>query len=494
MSLNRATRVPAPRRILHACALVCLGALWLAQITAADTATLALDIPRLNQPWQGDFDGMLERRTVRVLVPYSRTLFFNDKGEERGITAEIARDFERYLNRRHARALGRRPLTVYLIPTSRDRLLPALNAGLGDIAAGNLTITPTRATQADFVEPVGRAAVRELVVTGPTAPPLATLDDLAGKTVHVRASTSYAESLAALNARFVAAGKAPIHIVYLPDALEDEDKLEMLNAGLLQIVVVDDWVARIWADTLSRIRIREDLVLRADGHTGWALRHGSPALRAELGAFFADMPRHWGSYEQRIATFHRQFRQLRNSTRDSELKRLEQTLALFEKYGGQYGFDPLMIAAQGYQESRLRQEARSRHGAIGVMQVMPATGRELKVGDITLLEPNIHAGTKYMNRLMSHYFADADFNDFERPLFAFASYNAGPNAIARLRKVAATRGLDPNQWFNHVEIVVAEKIGLQTTIYVRNICKYYVAYRLLDEAEAARRKLDIQTR
>lgn len=160
---------------------------------------------------------------------------------------------------------------------------------------------------------------------------------------------------------------------------------------------------------------------------------------------------------------------------------------IFRRYGAQYRFDPLMLAAQGYQESGLRQEARSPVGAIGVMQIMPATGRELGVGDITLLEPNIHAGAKYLDLLMSRYFADASLSPMERPLFAFASYNAGPNRILRLRGLARERNLDPNRWFNNVELVVAEKIGMETTTYVRNIYKYYVAYKLTQDAYAKKR-------
>ena len=72
-----------------------------------------------------------------------------------------------------------------------------------------------------------------------------------------------------------------------------------------------------------------------------------------------------------------------------------------------------------------------------------------------------------------------------RPLFAFASYNAGPGNIAKMRKEAAKRGLDPDRWFNNVELVTAEKIGIETTTYVRNIFKYYAAYKLLQQTQAA---------
>ena len=147
-----------------------------------------------------------------------------------------------------------------------------------------------------------------------------------------------------------------------------------------------------------------------------------------------------------------------------------------------------MLAAQGYQESQLDQSARSHVGAIGIMQVMPATGAELKVGDIRIAEANVHAGAKYMDRLMTRYLPDATFDETNRTLFAFACYNAGPGNIARMRREAVKRGLDPNLWFNNVEVVTAEKIGLETTTYVRNIYKYYVAYRLLVDVQEAQEK------
>jgi membrane-bound lytic murein transglycosylase MltF len=437
-----------------------------------------------NVPWRGDFNAMLERRIIRVLVPYSRTLYFVDKGQERGLTADLARDFEEYLNTKYAKQLGKRPMTVLLIPTTRDKLLSGVADGLGDIAAGNLTVTDERKKIVDFVAPSNHAPVREVLVTGPNSPPVATLEDLSGKTVDVRKATSYFESVTKLNQRLTSLGRPAALIEDLPAPLEDEDVLEMLNAGLLRFVVVDDWKARMWAQVLPKIKVREDLVLRADAFPGWAMRTDSPQLTTVITAFYTHETK-LHSREARLAQYYKRIKQINNNTQGAAWKNFEATLKLFQKYGTKYNFDPLMLAAQGYQESRLRQEARSHMGAIGVMQIMPPTGAELKVGDITQLEPNIHAGAKYMNRLMTKYFPDAKFDEAERTLFAFASYNAGPGNISKMRKLAIKRGLDGDQWFNNVEIVVAARIGIETTTYVRNIYKYYVAYKLVEEAQSA---------
>jgi len=447
-----------------------------------------------NKPWTGDFDKMLERRMIRIDAPFSRSLYYNDKGRERGIAVELARDWERYINVKYAKQLGKRPLTVYVAPATRDKLLPDLNEGLADVAIGNLTVTDERLKQVDFVPgDEGRRTISEFVVTGPKSPELKSLDDLSGKTVHVRKASSYYASLQDLNEKFKKDNKPEITLVLVPDSLEDEDMMEMLDAGLIQLIVVDDWKAHMWAQVLPKIKVRSDLVLRANAKTGWAVRKDSPKLVAEIDDFFRNWAMKQGVADYRMNAYMKKVKELKDPTASAEYKRFKETLAMFEKYGKQYGFDPLMLAAQGYQESQLNQNAKSAVGAIGVMQLMPATGEQMKVGDIHVTESNIHAGAKYMDQLMTQYFTDADFSEGNRPLFAFASYNCGPGNVAKARKEAEKRGLDPNKWFNNVELVIAQKVGTETTTYVRNIYKYYVAYRLtLDaqaEAEKARRQV-----
>lgn len=445
----------------------------------------ALDLSR--KTWTGDFDGMFERRAVRVLVPYSRTLYFNDKGRQRGITADFVRDFEKYLNQKYAKELHHRPLTMVMIPSTRGRMFEDIANGLGDIAAGNLTVTAERLKIVDFVASAGLPTVTELLLTGPKSPTITSLDDLAGKTVHVRQASSYYESLLSLNERFQAEGKPAVAITSIPDALEDEDIMEMLNAGLFETIVVKDWLAKIWAPILPHVHVT-NIVLRANERIGWAVRKNSPKLDAEIREFYKNYVQKQHVLESRLAAYSKRIKQIKDPTKTAEWKRFEQTIALFEKYGSQYRFDPLMLIAQGYQESLLDQKARSEVGAIGIMQLMPSTGAEMNVGDITISEANVHAGTKYMDRLMTTYFPDAHFSEFDRPLFAFASYNAGPGKIAKMRKLAAKRGLDPDKWLNNVEIVTAEKVGIETTTYVRNIFKYYAAYKLAVESQAIQRK------
>jgi membrane-bound lytic murein transglycosylase MltF len=257
----------------------------------------------------------------------------------------------------------------------------------------------------------------------------------------------------------------------------------MLNAGLLQAVVVDDWKARMWAQVLPKVKVHEDIQLRPKTKMGWAIRKNSPKLAAELTEFYAYYAKQAGGIPGLQRQYMARVKALKDATATEDRKRLSALLDHFKKYGQQYNFDPLMLAAQGYQESTLNQDAKSHVGAIGVMQIMPATGAELKVGNIHQAEPNIPGGIKYMDQLMTRYFKDAKFDEQNRALFAFASYNAGPGNISKMRKEAQKRGLDPNLWFNNVEIVTAEKIGIETTTYVRNIFKYYAAYKLVTQAQ-----------
>jgi membrane-bound lytic murein transglycosylase MltF len=483
-------------RACAAIAALIFGATLAVAAVAQDRSKSTGSVPRqldvskvVEEKFSGDFDAMLARRRIRVLVPYSRTLYYNDKGRERGLTAELVRDFEQWLNKKYAKQLGKRPLTIYIVPATRDKLLPDLNDGLADVAIGNLTVTEERLKTVDFVPgDDGRRTITEVVMTGPKSPELKTLDDLAGKTVHVRKASSYYESLQKQNERLRAAGKPEIVLVLVPDALEDEDMMDMLDAGLLELIVVDDWKGRMWAQVLPKVKVRNDLVLRPDAKTGWAIRKDSPKLAAEIDDFFRNWAIKQGVAAYRMNRYMKLVKELKDPTASAEYKRFRDTLALFEKYGKRYNFDPLMLAAQGYQESQLNQNARSHVGAIGVMQIMPATGAQLGVGDINQIEANIHGGAKYMDQLMSRYFPDANFSEGNRPLFAFASYNCGPGNVSKARKEAAKRGLDPDKWFNNVELVIAQQIGTETTTYVRNIYKYYVAYRLTLDAQAGAEK------
>ena len=299
--------------------------------TAASAWRLLADrFPAERGTYRGDLDVMLKKGAVRVLTAYSKTDFFVDKGESGGVTYEYMRAFEAFLQKRQGPKQPR-PV-VYFVPVSRDRLIPALLAGEGDLVAANLTVTPERERQVDFSEPY-LENVKEVVVTGPASPRLATLEDLAGKEVWVRRSSSYWASLEALGRRFAAEKRASLRLVEADEHLEDEDLLDMLNAGLIPLMVVDDHKAKLWAKMLPKIKVREDIVVREEGRIAFAIRKRSPKLKAALDAFVAKNEK--GTTFGNIV-FNRYLADtdfVKDAASEAERRKFEKVLDLFRRFG-----------------------------------------------------------------------------------------------------------------------------------------------------------------
>jgi membrane-bound lytic murein transglycosylase MltF len=437
----------------------------------------------LGKPFTGDFDEMVKRRAIRAGVTFNRTHYFIDKGQERGLAYESLKSFESDLNTELK--TGNLKVHVVMVPMGRDQLYPALASGKVDLVAAMVTVTPEREKLVAFSEPT-RTNVSEVVVTGPGAPPIATLDDLAGQAVFVRKGSIYDESLARLNSQLKAKGKPAVVIDEAPGVLEDDDVLEMVNAGLAPITVVDDYLANFWSQVFTDIKVHQDVAVRSGGSLAVAFRKENPKLREAVNAWL----RKHGKGDAFRNTVERRYlsnvRYAKNAAADSERKKLAAVRELFQKYGKQYDVDYLLMAAQGYQESTLDQNVKSPVGAIGVMQIMPPTGKELKVGDITKIEPNIHAGVKYMRFMEDQYFKDEPMDNLNKMLMTFAAYNCGPGRLRQLRRETEKRGLDPNVWFGNVERVASERIGRETVTYVSNIYKYYIAYKLWGDQQERR--------
>lgn len=434
------------------------------------------------RPWTGDYRGMVERRMIRILVPYSRTHYFLDGASERGVVAAMGRELATEVNRREG--LRTKLVNVVFLPTPRDRLIPKLVAGRGDIAAGSLAVTESRRALVDFSAPIFRN-VNEVVCTGPGAPTIRAVEDLAGQSVYVPASSSYHESLKELNRTFEERGLSPVAIETLDDRLEPDEILEMVHVGLIPATVISHPLAEFWAQVLPELTVHSDVVVATGRDFAWAFRKDSPGL-AEVLDQFVTPRRHRTSFGNII--FRRYLQNItwvRNANASADRERYELTKPLFDRYAAQYELDPLMLTALGYQESRLDQRVRSPVGAIGVMQLMPATAASLEVGDVTELEPNIHAGAAYF-RLLLDVFADPGVDRLNQMFFALASYNGGRTRIRRLRRETEEQGLDPNVWFDNVELRSARVIGRENVQYVRNIYKYYLAFRLVEQRRTER--------
>jgi membrane-bound lytic murein transglycosylase MltF len=431
------------------------------------------------RPANGDIDEMQAKRRIRMLVAFSKTNYFLDKGRQMGATAEVGQAFEQFINDQLKTRNLR--LHVLFIPVRRDEILTALRDGRGDIAAANLTITDERRSLADFSVPLTKG-VSEVVVTGRGTPRPASVDDLSGRDVYVRRTSSYYESLTQLNTALTARGKRPVHIVEADEQLEDEDILEMVNAGLVPATVVDDHLANLWKDVYDQIDVSSGVTVRTGGEIAWAVRKSAPKLRGLVDRFVARSSRGTTFGNVLIKRYFGDATYLKRSTSAEEQRKFRTLVKFFRQYGGQYDLPYLLLAAQGYQESQLEQNRRSSAGAVGVMQIKPSTAEGPPVfikGVDRDVEANIHAGAKYLRWIVDEYFKDEPMTGVDKGLFALASYNAGARRISELRRKAKKMGLDDNKWFQNVEIVAAREIGRETVQYVGNIYKYYVAYDLL---------------
>jgi membrane-bound lytic murein transglycosylase MltF len=441
----------------------------------------------LNPAWTGDLDGMVERRSIRALVPYNNTHFFLDRGRMHGATYESLMKFEEQLNRKLKRKNLR--IKISFIPVFRDELIPALLDGKGDIAAAGLTITQARRNVVDFTDPVA-TGVDEIVVAAPKAPRMKRIEDLSGKEIYVRPSSSYADSLERLNESLKKAGKPPVAIREISEQLETEEILEMVNAGLLPLTIADNYLVKLWSKVFTGMVAYPDVAVNRDGQIAWMIRKDSPQLKQELNTFIKKHKRGTLFGNIIINRYFKNTKWIRNAVDDASIKRFQAAVAMFRKYGDKYDLDWLLVAACAFQESGIDQSKRSPAGAVGVMQLLPSTaaGDPINIPDIEKIEPNIHAGVKYLHWIHNTYFKDKAMDLPNQWRFTFAAYNAGPRRVQQMRKEASESGLDPNVWFNQAEIVAAKRIGRETVQYVRNIHKYYTAYRILIDKQTIKLK------
>ncbi|MCP3663865.1 MAG: transporter substrate-binding domain-containing protein [Gammaproteobacteria bacterium] len=431
--------------------------------------------PLLEKPFQGDLDVMRKRGAIRVLVGYNRTNFFFNGVDRAGFEYELAEKFKAFLNKGRSR---RELQTDFIyIPVPFEQLMPALNSGFGDMIAAGMTITPTRSLQVNFSRPY-ISGVKEVLVSRQTEQQFDHVYGLSGQQVHVLRGSSYFQHLVTINAQLARRGEPAIEIVEVDRNIQTEDLLELVAAGAIAHTVADHHIAQLWSQVLPEMHINENVVLNEGGKIAWAVRKDSPELLKQVNLFLGKNSK--GSLLGNILfkRYYEKTEWIRNPLKEGKLGKQSEMVALFRKYGGEYKLDWLMLAAQGFQESRLNQSKRSPAGAIGVMQILKSTAadKNVAISSIDKLENNIHAGAKYMAFLRSRYFSNEMISQEDQVYFAMAAYNAGPAKVARMRKRAMEMGLDPSRWFGHVELAALRIVGQETVRYVRNILKYYTAY------------------
>jgi membrane-bound lytic murein transglycosylase MltF len=435
----------------------------------------------------GDLDEMAKNRNIRALVLINPISFFYDKGHPRGITYEALEELQKFVNQKLK--TGTLDVKVTFIPLRPDQLEAALTQGVGDIVAYGIVVTPEREKTLAFSTPI-QTDVSQIIVTGENFGAVSALADLGGKEVYVNPLTTYYANLQKVNQTLQKDGKTPIVIKAADKNLMDDDLVQMVNAGLIPATVTTKQKAALWAQVFDHIHPHPDMPIATGVQLAWVMRKNNPQFKQLVDEFVASHAVGTSFGNTVLRRYLQNTKWVKNSTSGEEMKKFQENLVLFQKYAGEYDFDYLMIAAQGYQESLLDQSRRNPSGAVGIMQVIPkyAAASPINIPSVSTADANIHAGVKMLRNIDDKYFNDPNITPLNKTLFVFASYNAGPNRIVRLRKQAAEQGLDPNVWFGNVELVAAKDIGQETVTYVANIYKYYVAYKLAVEQKDLKHK------
>lgn len=378
----------------------------------------------------GDLPAIEKRKTLRVLTRNNAVSFYLYKGNREGFDYELIKSFAKSRKLR---------IEVVLAPSYAD-LVPMLRAGRGDVIAASLTATAERAQEVSFTRPY--LLVKELFVQKKGAPALTSLEQLRGRTVTVRKSSSYAEKLRPM------AQPYGFTLRDAPEDLEVEDLLADVDEGVVELTVADSHFFE--AEKLFRKNLEAPLQLSAEAPIAFALRKESPKLHAALDAWVKQTYRGTEynmlkkrSFESRGALT--EARELSSSVTGS----LSPFDGVIKKYSQQYGFDWRLMSAQAWRESRFDAKARSGAGAVGLFQVLPSTGKELGFTKLTDPEQGTHAGIKYMNQLVQRLEPAIPLD--ERVRFSLAAYNAGFARLQDARRLAKELELDPNVWAGNVE-------------------------------------------
>ena len=439
--------------------------------------TVVPQLSRVHAPHRDDLPEMLRRRTIRVLTTYAPSTYFISRGQSFGFEYRLLKDYEAFLNQKPV--YGKLPTVVEFIPVPENLLIPSLRAGLGDIVAAGTRITPESQSKVDFTIPY-LGSVSEVLVSHSRSPPIQHIEDLSNRRIHIQYGWESSKTLRRINARLLIRNLPPMQHVESHAILSSEDILELINAGIIELSIVESHIAHIWAEMFPNITIHELPEISAHTPIAWMVRRNNPELKASLNRFLLNRRRgsHFGNIYYR--QYFKETKWIRHPQALTDRAKFSRFVPLFRKYGARYSFDWMLLAAVAYQESQMNHNRQSPAGAVGLMQVMPTTANDASIGiyDLDNPERNVHAGSKYLALLRDIYFADPAILPHDRICLILAAYNAGPNRIQQCRRLAAKLGYDPNKWFRHTEIAAMRLIGSETVRYVSNIQKYYLAYSL----------------
>ncbi len=410
----------------------------------------------------------LARGEIRMAIPYGRTTYVDARKNIMGISPDLSKYLSKFLSNKY-----KKRITVKLVPTAPGQLLVAIDNNQVDFALDYFQEHQAYQKPQKYLVYEHPRPESYVVVSNVQSKPINNLHDLAGQTICVGRLEN---TIALENLNKDLNHDKQIYIFKDKLILSDEDFLQMADAGLVEYIWVARWKAELWQPLLRNIQINESTVTPGGSPGDLIFNKHNPDLAKDVLDFVNSPYLERALNEYRKKDFAYRKNALKNPVAKAEWQRFESMREYFRKYGHEERLDPLFLAGLGFQESMLNQGAVSPVGAIGAMQLMPQTGASMKVGDIRELQPNIHAGTKYINSLLYAMSLDETLPDSERAFFAVAAYNAGPNNIRKARELAAKMGFDPNKWFFNVEMAAAKLVGSETFLYVRNVYKYYITY------------------
>src|SRR4051794_27329776 len=244
----------------------------------------SLVLPLQSEHHTDDLDAMVKRRTIRALLVINPIGFFYDKGTPRGIIYEALEEFQKFTNKRlNKRVLGVR---VTFIPVRLDQLEAALNEGLGDLIANGVVVTPEREKRVAFSVPIQKN-VTQIVVTGQEYAAVSNLEGLGGKQVWVNPLTTYYENLEKVNASLKKHGKGLIDIREADKQLDQDDLIQMVNAGLLPATVTTNQRADLWSKVFPNLKAHPEIVVGSEGQIAWVMRKKNPKLKKLVDSFVA---------------------------------------------------------------------------------------------------------------------------------------------------------------------------------------------------------------
>ncbi|MDR6713429.1 membrane-bound lytic murein transglycosylase MltF [Pseudomonas hunanensis] len=410
-------------------------------------------------------------KVLRVLVNQSRNSSGEIKGEPVGVEYHRLRALEHYLNGRERQG---QIIKVKLIPRAKEQLLGALRRGEGDLAAPGELLDPSLVREVSSSAPVVDQV--SLVLVGRKGGrSFSRVEQLSGRTVALTTASGAGAVIQVLNQQLALRKRAPIKVEWVDPTLAVEDVLEMVQAGIYQLTVVERPIAQRWARVMPRLSVNTRLRLGQPQAVRWYVGRDASMLLATVDRFLAGYraPENQDAAFERI--YRRQYR-VHDPLARQDRQRLQAVRAVLQKHGQAQQIDWLNLAALAFKESTLNPAARGMGGAHGLMQITPAAAQRVGVSNTATVDGNVQASARYLALIRRKFFASAQLNERERMAFILAAYNLGPERVQAMRAEARRRGLNGNQWFFQTERIAMEQVGMGPVNFVNSINKYFLAF------------------